>query len=604
VVVTGSRIPSGRANAASPVTAVSGNSSITNTQEVGVDEGDIVKQIGQFLLVLQDGRIFVVDTRARRGAALALTDRVNVYRDRGTGAWYDEMLVQGDRVVVTAYSYQERATEISVFRLDRRGRLSRLGVFYMSSNDYYSGDNYATRLVGDSLVVYSPMLLQAFRPDSPIPWPLIRRWTPGEDRAGALAHGVRLFDARTIYRPVRTTFEPVVHTVSVCPLGPAGSGGDLACRATAFIGPPQREYYVSPTNAYIWIAPGYSEQQGLRTAGQCPDDLRPDPAGTIPALLYRLPLSGAAPGVIGTAGMPIDQFSLAEINGRFRALLRWPARCLGDRRAAPLAYFNAPLTRFARALADAPATAYTPVPSVGGGEIENRFTDTYLVYGGRATLDPGGAPRGDNDRRAKPSTVVAVPVDRPGAAVIMTAPHSAIRAERAGNNIVLTGYRGTLGLEISLVNLRDAPRISSTVRLAGRYESEGRSHAFNSLIGADGSGLMGLPTVTRTEESGRYWWRSRASDLSYLRVDAAGRLAPIGELEAQVVYDTRQDQDGIPGYECEVSCIDWYGNSRPIFTDGRIFGLTGTELIEGRIENGRIVEVRRINIALESVRQR
>ena len=42
-----------------------------------------------------------------------------------------------------------------------------------------------------------------------------------------------------------------------------------------------------------------------------------------------------------------------------------------------------------------------------------------------------------------------------------------------------------------------------------------------------------------------------------------------------------------PAIACEVSCIDWYGNSRPIFTDGRIFALTGTELIEGRIFDGR-----------------
>ncbi len=48
-----------------------------------------------------------------------------------------------------------------------------------------------------------------------------------------------------------------------------------------------------------------------------------------------------------------------------------------------------------------------------------------------------------------------------------------------------------------------------------------------------------------------------------------------------------------------MSCIDWYGNSRPIFTDGRIFALTGTELIEGRIAGGEIHEVQRLNIALQ-----
>ena len=51
-----------------------------------------------------------------------------------------------------------------------------------------------------------------------------------------------------------------------------------------------------------------------------------------------------------------------------------------------------------------------------------------------------------------------------------------------------------------------------------------------------------------------------------------------------------------------MSCIDWYGNSRPIFTDGRVFGLTGTELIEGRIFGGEIHEVQRLNIASPAAR--
>jgi hypothetical protein len=611
VTVTGRRVPRGNLSASSPITTVSGsnvaagaNASITNTQEVGVDEGDIVKQIGQFLLILQDGRIFVVDTRAGRGGrGLRLTDRVNVYRSRQTGAWYDEMLVERDRVVVTAYSYDQRATEISVFRLDPRGRLSALGVFYMSSNDYYSGDNYATRLVGENLVVYSPMDLRGLRADSPIPWPLIRRWTPDENRAAALARGVRMFDARTIYRPVRTTFEPTVHTVSVCPLGPTGAGGDLACRTTAFIGPSSREYYVSPGDAYLWITSGHYDLQiaAGTTACTAPAAARTSAEDVTPALLYRLPLSGGPPSVIGAAGIPINQFSLAEIGGRFHALLRRPGRCAynsGGTGSDRLVYFSTPLARLRPTLAPAPAGAFTQVPSAGLGEIENRFTDTHLVYGGRATGDPGGSPRDEADPRAKISTIVVLPVNRPRRAVTVELPHSVIRAERAGNNIVLTGYRGTRGLEISLLNLRGRPRISSTVRLEGRFESEGRSHAFNSLIGADGSGLMGLPTVVRSAESERLWWRSQASDLSYLRVDAAGRLRRIGELVSRVVYDMRSDSDGIAGYECEVSCIDWYGNSRPIFTDGRIFGLTGTELIEGRSLEHRISEVQRVNIAL------
>lgn len=173
---------------------------------------------------------------------------------------------------------------------------------------------------------------------------------------------------------------------------------------------------------------------------------------------------------------------------------------------------------------------------------------------------------------------------------------------------MLTGYRDDSALDISVVDLTAAPRLASTVRLPGRYESEGRSHAFNSLIDEGGSGLMGLPTTHRESQSGRWWSYSEASDVSFLSV-GGGQLAPLGELVAHANGPNRDndddaiDEDGTAEtYSCEVSCIDWYGNSRPVFTDGRIFALAGAELIEGRVENGRINEVRRLNITLGAPR--
>ncbi len=52
-----------------------------------------------------------------------------------------------------------------------------------------------------------------------------------------------------------------------------------------------------------------------------------------------------------------------------------------------------------------------------------------------------------------------------------------------------------------------------------------------------------------------------------------------------------------PSYHCEVSCIDWYGNTRAIFTGGRIFALSGTEMIEGGVSGDRIGERRRLNLS-------
>jgi len=99
-----------------------------------------------------------------------------------------------------------------------------------------------------------------------------------------------------------------------------------------------------------------------------------------------------------------------------------------------------------------------------------------------------------------------------------------------------------------------------------------------------------LATVARVKESGRWVWRSTASDLSFLSFDAAGQIQRIGEL-------TANPNAVDPRYRCEVSCVDWYGNSRALFIGDRVLALSGTELIEGAVEGGRIVERRRLNLS-------
>ena len=572
VVVTGSR--------ASP-----SNPSITNNQMAGVDEGDIVKQIGQYLIVLQDGRLFVIDTRPGGRSGMQLADRADVYRDPRSYAWYDEMLVQGDRIVVTAYSYGEGASEVSVFRLDDGGRVHREGVFLISSNDYYSARNYATRLVGDSLVVYTPYSLDGMGDGR---WPTVRRWLPEEERTAAIAAGRRLFDAARIHRPVRDVVHPEIHTISVCPLGPVEAGRDLSCRTTAFVGPENAQLYVTDRHAYLWTTPGWRElNRGRYDRSRCSAEEEESKASVAHATVFRVPVAGGPLEVLAARGTPIDQFSLQASVTRLYSLLRdHPAHCRQSDPEQRLAFASLALTRFAQRLHEVPEDAYTELPGTDTAWIANRFTDEYLVYG---SLTPYWQRPTDEDERYRvtlPRTF-AVPVERPQGVRQVPVPHNVLRAERAGNDIVLTGYRDRTGLRISLLDLDRGPRVSSTAHLPKRFESEGRSHAFNSLMQADGSGLIGLPTVYY--DSGRPSWRSEASDISYLSADAAGRLAPLGELLAE-------DEQHHPSYRCEVSCIDWYGNSRPIFTEGRVFGLSGTELVEGRVAGGQIGEIARLDL--------
>ena len=48
---------------------------------------------------------------------------------------------------------------------------------------------------------------------------------------------------------------------------------------------------------------------------------------------------------------------------------------------------------------------------------------------------------------------------------------------------------------------------------------------------------------------------------------------------------------------CQASCVDWYGNARPIFIGDRVYALMGYELIEGRVYDESLVELRRVNYA-------
>ena len=69
------------------------------------------------------------------------------------------------------------------------------------------------------------------------------------------------------------------------------------------------------------------------------------------------------------------------------------------------------------------------------------------------------------------------------------------------------------------------------------------------------------------------------------------RFRPLGELLAQA-ESVDDDRDG-----CVASCVDWYGNARPVFLRGRVFALLGYEIVEGEVSGGRIREVARASFA-------
>ena len=129
--------------------------------------------------------------------------------------------------------------------------------------------------------------------------------------------------------------------------------------------------------------------------------------------------------------------------------------------------------------------------------------------------------------------------------------------------------------------------------VAGRYtrreasQGELRRHDFFYKPEGSDSGLLGLPISTPGRPSFEHLFGESAAVL-FLRNESLD-LKELGELAARP--ETAADD------ECRASCVDWYGNARPLFLRGRVFALLGYELVEGALSGGRFVETRRVSYA-------
>jgi hypothetical protein len=114
-----------------------------------------------------------------------------------------------------------------------------------------------------------------------------------------------------------------------------------------------------------------------------------------------------------------------------------------------------------------------------------------------------------------------------------------------------------------------------------------RSHGFFFKPDKGGDGMLGLPVNPAGIPGYEHLYANSAAIL-YLDVNDL-QFSTLGLLHA----DPRANQDD----NCVASCVDWYGNSRPIFYKGRVFALLGYELVEGEITDGRMAERRRLDVS-------
>lgn len=552
----------GTTAAASAPTASS--TGVTTTQIAGIDEGDIVKAMGDGFLVLRQGVLYSV----RLGEELAVADRIAVMLDDQDG-WIDELLVhEGTRraVVVGFVEAEDRTyTVLHLFNIDEAGAIERGDAIWLRSQDYFDDENYATRLVGNDLILYSIHSLTTEDVFTP------------EDFEGLPADEVATMRAQNRWdatlpalRNERGRFEPTwaprrifvraghiartLQAVTRCDL----SRTPVPCTTHGVLEDGWARLFVSGTAAYLWV----EDVELVAPPGENADDAAWDAydeaverAGTV-ALIYRFPHGRSRAQVTTARGTLSSMMHLAELDGHLHALVGWddsndeddPVVSI-DRPESRAALLSFDLRRFSQPLAQSDVRRLpTETPGVG------RFLGGRVIYGA------------DSD---------AVVHDVAANETWTTEAGTPTRVDPLLGG-VLVSVEGE-GVEYLTVDLGTTPTVREHRRLVGASGSETRTHGFFFLPSSAGNGTFGVPIVHGA--SGRSRGRAAIAffDMAEFQTTLAGALRSEGHEVA-----------------CTASCVDWYGNARPLFWQGGIYALMGSELVEGKREGGRIVESRRV----------
>lgn len=545
--------------------------SITNVQEAGVDEGDIVKAYEDYLVILRRGRLFSIALKDAGGDVLTPISKVNVYPQGMTGyhTWYDEMLIYENKIIVVGYSYGKRATEIGIFTVDNNGVIRHQSTNFLDSNDYYSSRNYTSRLIGNKLIFYIPNYLYYYAYIDGVyakqqVMPKLKKWMGNNE----VSDGRPILAKTEIYMPVQKTYSPTLHTIVTCDLDKK----EFDCTSKAILGPPSRTYYVSPDAVYIWVSGGSSWY--YRQHQRVWHDY---------SYVYRFSLEDETVGVLKADGSPIDQFSFKEsADGYLNVLVRddgygdamWsPERSYGN-----FALLRVPLDKFSRYPKMIESKYFTKLPGPSSYSIQNKFIGDHLLYGSQSWYYSS-----DDIHSGRHILYTKKITDNSGVQTSYLT-HSVDRIEALGGSSAVIIGSGSGSLKFTSFDLGGGVEEKDVFELKHTAQGEWRSHGFFYKPQTSGTGIIGLPTRTSGYYASSLYDDSAA--VTYLGVSADKQFSDLGELKAGR-DDERSD-------DCVVSCVDWYGNSRPIFYGGRIFALMGYELVEGEYQDEAISEVRRV----------
>ena len=250
--------------------------------------------------------------------------------------------------------------------------------------------------------------------------------------------------------------------------------------------------------------------------------------------------------------------------------------------AGSMALLRVPLSSFSDGSTAAPASDYRVLPAPEGGAFQNRFVGDYLLY---------GVGSGWGYPQEKTASLYVLRYAE-GDLQQLTLTHGVDRIEPMGRDAVIVGANGT-DLHLTALRLGRSPQVADDYVRAHASQGELRSHGFfyRPEPDAQDSGMFGLPIAEEGRPGYRHLVENSAAIL-FVKNDSL-HFNEMGELAS----DSAETQnDG-----CRASCVDWYGNARPLFVHGRVIALLGYELVEGSVNGRGISELRRVDYSPQNV---
>ncbi len=516
------------------------NESITNNQESGVDEGGLVKNYKDHLIILRQGSLSSVKIAAN-GAA-SLQSRIEVKpANLGNTAWYDELLIHDNIAIVIGYrwhhfqSYSSGLVEIDFFNIGSNGTLTRGASYFVESSDYFSWKNYASRMIKDKLIFYSPQVVGRYNYEEKkydINTPSLYLY-----RNNDIQPVKSLFTGSEVYKPNSEMVGfPIYHSIISCHIS---NSSNTDCSAQTFLGTGQQEFYVSPDTAYLYL--------GQNKGG----------------ILYALSLDET--GASGAAQInlsPFDQFSFSQNENTLSVFGSINDQSLCGNTDATLGLLDLPLDSFTADIPTVEKSNYTCLPAAAdesySWHILNRFSPDYLAYGSSNRLNLV-------NRTSKQISSLSLPFEELS------------RLELAGDFLLSFGVsRNDLDykLGITSISLNKKPEIKDTEWLNQAFSSEWRSHGYSFKQGK-AQGVFGLALLTQPGSNNGIVpliYNSTAS-IGLFRIGLEGSLSILDPIDQ---IDFAEESQA-----CTTSCIDWYGNSRLIFIQNHVIGLLGDQLTSG-----------------------